>query len=279
MPAELERIGCTWSSTAHEFWAACSKRLSPNGKYDELCEGMAEDMVETHGIMAVSQMLDLYRHQWEDLLKARGAKLGWVETFMRILGSEFKIMPHEKQSSVPVSALKLQLEEQLHHKNSFNAARFGNQSSNLGAALKMAGKLDKVTLPASVLEAPTECPDVTRYALSYNDVKAVSTAIFVWILKEYKTVYIDKTFAQRIEKLLHDAKFRLTGNDKTGEPRRWWKVIYDRMENGRRKHAKVCHRTNRTRLESNSPAQNQTRHDRAHSPFAAAARLPQRRDR
>lgn len=235
LPPELERLGCTWSSTVHEFWAACSPRLHPNGKYKQLCEQMAEDMVDKHGVMSVAQMPHLYRHQWADMFKARGANPGWIDTFMRILGTELKIMPHDKVLSVPESVIKLNdLEEQISHKNSFKSARFAGQSSNLGAILKYSGKLEGVELPASVLDAPTECPDPSSFTLSYNDVKAVSKEIFLWVIRDFKTVYIDKMFALQVEKLLLAANFR-----PIKEGKRWWKIILDRFENGRRAHAKV----------------------------------------
>ena len=231
LPPELERLGCTWSSTPHEFWTACSGRLSPNGKYDDLCQDMADDMVEQHGIMSVAQMTELYRHQWTDMLGKHGAKPGWVDTFMRILNTEFKVMCNDK-TAIPEAALKMQLQAE-HKKNSFKEARFGKQWSNLGEALKARGELDSVSLPASVFEAPYECPDVSAFNLSYNDTKAVTKEIFLWVLKKFNTVYIDKTFALHVEKLL------LAAGIKHYKGERWWKVIVDRFENGRRSHAKV----------------------------------------
>jgi hypothetical protein len=233
VPAELERMGLSWGSTVHAFWAACSPRLSPTGKYKDLCEGMAEDMTEQHGVMSVAQMPQLYRHQWTEMLTKHGAKLGWVDTFMRILGAEFRVMEHDK-TALPESALKLEQQEQ-----TFNPSRF-NQSSNLGAELQQAGLLKSVTLPASVLEAPFECPDPSLFALTYNDCKAVSTAIFVWVLGAYKRVYIDKPFALEVEKRLHDANFKHWCG------KRWYKVLLARFENARRKHAPVS-RSIRTR--------------------------------
>ena len=58
---------------------------------------------------------------------------------MHILGCNFQMMPNDKISSVPESAIKIQsLQEQMTHKHSFKSARFSNQSSNLGAVLKAA---------------------------------------------------------------------------------------------------------------------------------------------
>ena len=195
-------------------------------------------MVELHGVMSVAQMPQLYRHQWSDMLSTRGAKPGWVDTFMRILNTEFPIMSHER-FAVPESALKqpeLQLSNQ---KTQFKDPRFRNQMPNLGAVLRAAGKLDDLELPAAVLEAPTECPDPAAFKLTYNDVKAVTKEIFLWVMKEFQTVYIDKTFALQVEKLLLAAKFR------HHKDQRWWMVILARFENGRRSHAKVrCSESN-----------------------------------
>ena len=169
---------------------------------------------------------------------------------MRILNTEFKVMCNDKMA-IPESALKMQLQAE-HKKNSFKETRFGKQWSNLGEALKARRELDSVSLPASVLEAPYECPDVSASNLSYNDTKAVTKEIFLWVLKKFNTVYTDKTFALHVEKLL------LAAGIKHYKGERWWKVIVDRFENGRRSHAKVYLRLRIERARPNAFASSLT---------------------
>lgn len=231
-PEELQRIGCSLASSAIEFVDALKPRLSKTGKYDDRLDALAELMVENWGVFTVASVRDKGNYElWEQALTQAGLPTAWVETFGRALGVQ--LVPASssgRPAGTPSSAslATFELPEPV-----IKEARFAGRN-NLGARLEAIGELDGVRLPQKIFDAIYECPDYKKFSITYNDFKAVLTALFVWVFATFGTVNIDKKFARHLEKELINNKVFLPPNRSS-----WTNCIIDRFENGRRKNAKV----------------------------------------
>ena len=76
-----------------------------------------------------------------------------------------------------------------------------------------------------------------RYAITYNDMKAVNAEIFKWVFCQFGEKSIDLEFARHLERQLVKRIISLPPGRGT-----WAKAIMRRFENGSRKTAEVSAR-------------------------------------
>ena len=223
---ELARIGCSMQSTVFEFFAALKPRLSRNGKYDAQLDDAADRMVDQYGVVNVSGLKRQELQRWEQVLAASQLPAAWIDTFALVLGINMHPLV-VMSGGTPASAAACSV------LRTDRGQGFSGRK-HLGKRLKAAGELERVKLPEAVFDAIHECPDYRRFAITYNDMKAINTAIFKWCFCEFGTVYIDMDFARHIEKLLLERIVALPpGRTK------WAKIILTRFENGKRESAPV----------------------------------------
>ena len=225
---ELKRIGCSLQSTVFEFFEALKPRLSRNGKYDAKLDKAAEQMVDEFAVVTVSQLQQQDYQRWEKVLMTAELPTAWIQTFALILGTEIEQLAAVRPAGTPASAALATVESA-----ESNDKKFGGKA-NLGKRLKACGQLDSVRLPETIFDAIYECPDYSRFAITYNDMKAVLTEIWKWVFCEFGVAAIDKDFARHIEKELVKRILSLPPGRKA-----WCPIIMTRFENGARKSAEV----------------------------------------
>ena len=233
--SELARLGLTEESSALEFVDAVKARLSRAGKFDTQLDELSDKRVELHGVFFVSDLLKITETDWSQMLVQAKLLVAWLRTITKVLGCQVEDLgPKPRLGGTPLSAafapppLTIELEPTVADSKYTGCDR-------LGARLKAAGELDGVMLPPQIFDAIEECPDPTRYAITYNDFKAVLRKIFKWTIARFNTVRIDVVFARHLEKQLVKRVLALPQGRVS-----WAKSILDRFENGRRATAKVC---------------------------------------
>ena len=116
--------------------------------------------------------------------------------------------------------------------------RLFKAQASLGKSLIAAGQLEsRGRLPLRIFDAIKECADYKRYALTYNDMRAVTTEIWLWVVATFGVSSIDIEFARHIEKQLVAKILSLPPGRRHG----WAKIIMLRFENGNRSNAAVRH--------------------------------------
>lgn len=265
---ELTRIGCTLQSTVFEFFEALKARLSRNGKYDAQLDTAAEHMVDEFGVMTVSQLRMQEYQRWEKVFTTAQLPTAWISTFALVLGTQIDQAAAGRPAGTPSSASLLAVDASA--VSTANEPR--SAKANLGQRLKALGQLDSVRLPEAIFDAIHECPDYSRYAITYNDMKSVLTEIWKWVFCEFGVATIDKEFARHIEKELVKRILSLPPGRKA-----WCPIILTRFENGARKAASVRRNAAELRLARTRqplPLPSPSRVPAAHDPLPCALGSP-----
>ena len=236
VPAELQeltRIGCTINSTAFELFDKLKGRLSRGGKYDDALDKAADLFVEKFGITTVKELQLQPRQRCEYVFTTAELPGAWVDTLGSVLGVVFDEVgvPGGTPASAALGSPPV-MTQIGHDKRLFKA------QASLGKSLIAAGQLEsRGRLPLRIFDAIKECADYKRYALTYNDMRAVTTEIWLWVVATFGVSSIDIEFARHIEKQLVAKILSLPPGRRHG----WAKIIMLRFENGNRSNAAVRH--------------------------------------